>query len=83
MQFRYKQFSLLFYTVLMESADDLEAVSVDEALIEVTSSVIRLRNKALSSSSTSDPAKALAETIRTRVREATGCEGSHYTSYSI
>ncbi len=35
----YKKFSLAFYTVLMGYADELQAVSVDEALIDVTSAV--------------------------------------------
>ncbi|WWC89310.1 uncharacterized protein L201_004231 [Kwoniella dendrophila CBS 6074] len=35
----YKKYSLAFYTVLMGYADDLQAVSVDEALIDVTSAV--------------------------------------------
>ena len=35
----YKRFSLAFYTVLMGYADDLQAVSVDEALVDVTSAV--------------------------------------------
>ncbi|WVQ99404.1 hypothetical protein IAU59_006537 [Kwoniella sp. CBS 9459] len=35
----YKKFSLAFYTILMGYADELQAVSVDEALIDVTSAV--------------------------------------------
>lgn len=35
----YKKFSLAFYTILMAYADELQAVSVDEALIDVTSQV--------------------------------------------
>ncbi|WWD17305.1 hypothetical protein CI109_101745 [Kwoniella shandongensis] len=35
----YKKYSLAFYTVLMGYADELQAVSVDEALIDVTSAV--------------------------------------------
>ncbi|KAK7467413.1 deoxycytidyl transferase [Stygiomarasmius scandens] len=78
----YKQFSLKFYTILMKHADDLQAVSVDEALIEVTSTANRLRSttQAQPEASTSlqaDPAKDLAETIRAQVRKATGCEGMH------
>jgi len=66
----------------MNHADDLQAVSVDEALIEVTSTVNRLRStiQAQPEASTSlqaDPAKDLAETIRAQVRKATGCEGMH------
>ena len=66
----------------MSHADDLQAVSVDEALIEVTSTVERLRAKANAEvdpfsdkPSSFDPAKELAESIRAQVRKATGCEG--------
>ncbi|THU80111.1 DNA repair protein [Dendrothele bispora CBS 962.96] len=82
----YKQFSLKFYTILMKHADDLQAVSVDEALIDVTSTVSRLLSKAQSGSSTSrqtDPAKDLAETIRTQVRKATRCEVSIGVAHNI
>jgi len=64
----------------MSHADDLEAVSVDEALIDVTSSVARIRSEAAhrapSGSPPTDPAKELAETIRTEVQKSTGCEGT-------
>ncbi|KAG7442234.1 DNA repair protein [Guyanagaster necrorhizus] len=76
----YKQFSLRFYTVLMTHADDLQAVSVDEALIDVTSIVNRLRAKA---KGVVDPAKELAETIRAEVKKSTGCEISIGISYNI
>jgi DNA repair protein REV1 len=54
----------------MAHADDLQAVSVDEALIDVTNAV--------KSTSPTDPhlsAKEYAETIRNLVRQETGCEG--------
>ncbi|PPQ77576.1 hypothetical protein CVT25_011368 [Psilocybe cyanescens] len=76
---RYKQYSLLFYTVLMSYADDLQAVSVDEALIDVTTTVNRLRVQ----SATQDPAKDFAETIRAHVRKATSCEVSIGISHNI
>jgi len=56
----------------MAHADDLQAVSVDEALIDVTSSVARLTAE---HPSAPDPAKDFAELIRSEVRKATGCEG--------
>lgn len=73
---RYKQFSLEFYTVLMMHADDLQAVSVDEALIEVTIAVSHLQEKIALGDRTApqDPAKELAEQIRAQVRNSTGCE---------
>ncbi|KAH9857483.1 hypothetical protein C2E23DRAFT_719645 [Lenzites betulinus] len=75
---RYKQFSLQFYTILMAQADDLQAVSVDEALIEVTSSVARVRAELADHEVTeaSDPAKDFAEAIRAQVKKVTGCEVS-------
>ncbi len=77
---RYKKYSLQFYTILMGHADDLQAVSVDEALIDVTSSVRRIEAY-VSQSDTGhgrenvDPAKDFADAIRSQVRKATNCEG--------
>ncbi|KAL0578346.1 deoxycytidyl transferase [Marasmius crinis-equi] len=85
----YKQFSLKFYTILMGHADDLQAVSVDEALIDVTSTVERLRTKAkagldpFSSTPFTDPAKEYADSIRAQVKKATGCEVSIGISHNI
>ena len=63
----------------MSHADDLQAVSVDEALIEVTSSVRRINAEISRSQDSSgvpiDPAKEFAEAIRAQVKKATGCEG--------
>jgi len=72
---RYKEFSLLFYTVLMSHADDLQAVSVDEALIDVSTTVNELRSQAFREGSSADPAKEFAEMLRAEVRKATTCEG--------
>ena len=67
---RYRNLSLKFYTILMSYADDLEAVSVDEALIDVSSTFehadLSQRRKSI---------KAYAESIRDQVRRETGCEG--------
>lgn len=65
----------------MAHADDLQAVSVDEALIDVTTSVKRIKTYISQSNSdqehlTMDPAKAFADAIRSQVRKATNCEGS-------
>ena len=54
----------------MSYADDLEAVSVDEALIDVTSTFEHVEP-----SRRRESIKAYAESIRTKVREETGCEG--------
>ena len=64
----------------MTHADDLQAVSVDEALIDVTSSVARIRTELAERSGdvedSVDPAKDFAEAIRAQVRKVTGCEVS-------
>jgi hypothetical protein len=71
---RYKQLSILFYTVLMSHADDLQAVSVDEALIDVSTAVNELRERAQHTGYSGDAAKDFAEMIRDEVRKATTCE---------
>lgn len=58
----------------MSYADDLQAVSVDEALIDVTNAVTQLRIQAASQGVDVDPAKHYAESIRDAVRKATSCE---------
>lgn len=83
----YKKFSLSFYTVLMGYADELQAVSVDEALIDVTSAV-RAREMApeeqvdvehdgsdAKTLKRRDVAVELANMIRDDVRKLTDCEG--------
>ena len=54
----------------MSYADDLEAVSVDEALIDVTGTFEHVET-----SQRRESIKAYAESIRAKVREETGCEG--------
>ncbi|KIO00132.1 hypothetical protein M404DRAFT_10251 [Pisolithus tinctorius Marx 270] len=71
---RYKDLSLQFYTILMRYADDLQAVSVDEALVDVSRSVESRRAEA--PISVDDHALALAQTIREEVKAATGCNVS-------
>ncbi|CAE6377231.1 unnamed protein product [Rhizoctonia solani] len=75
---RYKELSLKFYTILMSMSDDLQAVSVDEALIDVSSRVESLRTQAINSGQMLKESyeKAIAEMIRGQVREQTGCEVS-------
>ncbi|KAI0046939.1 DNA repair protein [Auriscalpium vulgare] len=84
---KYKQLSLKFYTILMTHADDLQAVSVDEALIEVTSSVAQMKVIRLDDADDldeeEDPARQLAETIRAQVKETTSCEVSIGIAHNI
>ena len=73
----------------MSHVDDLQAVSVDEALVDVTSAVARVRRaKQLESGdrpldSGYDPAKEFAETLRTEVKNVTGCEISIGIAHNI
>lgn len=60
----------------MVHSDDLQAVSVDEALIDVTSGVRKMPIDA--ENRNHDPAKAFAEMLRKKVRESTGCEGRDF-----
>jgi hypothetical protein len=60
----------------MSHADDLQAVSVDEALIDVTTAVEQLQTQTSDDGIPTDPAKQLADAIRDQVRKATGCEGT-------
>ncbi|WVQ82365.1 hypothetical protein IAT38_004493 [Cryptococcus sp. DSM 104549] len=91
----YKKFSLAFYTILMGYADDLQAVSVDEALIDVTAQVAARAalpeetgdqgaEGADGAMKKRDPAVELAEKIRDDVRKVTdGCEVSIGISHNI
>ncbi|KAJ7590708.1 hypothetical protein C8J56DRAFT_540169 [Mycena floridula] len=76
----YKRFSLKFYTILMSHADDLQAVSVDEALIDVTTTVSRLRS---ATATAVDPAKDFADSLRAQIKDATGCDVSIGISHNI
>jgi DNA repair protein REV1 len=61
----------------MALSDDLQAVSVDEALIDVSSAVEALRARALESGQLQVESYEIhmAENIRDQIRAATGCEG--------
>lgn len=63
------------YTILLSHAKYLQAISVDEVLIEV--------ELPESSSSSPDPALHFAHQIRDEVRQATGCEVSVGISHNI
>jgi DNA repair protein REV1 len=70
-----------FYTILMSYTDDLQAVSVDEVLIDVTSTVAQ--TKAVPTGvddgndcTSMDIAKELAEDMRAQIMATTGCEGT-------
>ncbi|ORY78482.1 hypothetical protein BCR35DRAFT_291934 [Leucosporidium creatinivorum] len=74
----YKSFASRFYEVLLSHASLLQAVSIDEVLMEV-----KLPSSASSSSSSSDPALDLAHRIRAEILSATGCPASIGISHNI
>jgi len=70
-----------FYTILMSYTDDLQAVSVDEALIDVTSTVAQTKVAPTgvddeNDCTSMDIAKELAEDMRAQIMATTGCEGT-------
>ncbi|KAH9819932.1 hypothetical protein DFH28DRAFT_1021465 [Melampsora americana] len=75
----YEEISLKFYNILLSYADELQAVSVDECLIDISS-------KKPNSSSTEIQQNALTELaneIRAKIRSSTGCEASIGISHNI
>lgn len=64
---KYRAISEAFYEILFSYADVIQAVSVDEALMEVASHVTQ---------SNAGQEDALAREIRDTIRDATGCEAS-------
>lgn len=80
----YQSHSLTFYKVLLGYADELEAVSVDEALLEVTGAVTaRALAPEKAGVRSADPAIQLADKIRDDIRAETGCEVSIGISHNI
>ena len=65
----------------MSYADDLQAVSVDEALIDVTSTVAEMRvvptgGDDENDGTSTDTAEELAESMRAQIKATTGCDGT-------
>lgn len=85
----YREKSLAFYTLLMSFADEVQAVSIDEALVDVTKRVAGLRQippvlKTLQREYTdNDVSKALADEIRYKIHQATDCQVSIGISHNI
>ncbi|KAA1128206.1 deoxycytidyl transferase [Puccinia graminis f. sp. tritici] len=78
----YEDLSFKFYNILLSYADELQAVSVDECLIDVSSRFINQYGPDGFNSIESSVLK-LAEEIRTTVRSATQCEVSIGISYNV
>lgn len=64
---KYRAISEQFYEILFRYADQIQAVSVDEAIIDVSSHVTQLD---------AGQEEALADKIRSEIREQTKCEAS-------
>ncbi|EJT52125.1 hypothetical protein A1Q1_06663 [Trichosporon asahii var. asahii CBS 2479] len=80
----YRKHSTAFYRILLGYADELEAVSIDEALLEVTGAVTAREMAPDEAEAISpDPAVCVAEQIRSDIRDATGCEVSIGISHNI
>ncbi|KAI9483799.1 MAG: hypothetical protein EXX96DRAFT_537104 [Benjaminiella poitrasii] len=62
---KYKAISKIFYNIVFQYADEMQAVSVDEALLEVGSYI-----------TVDDQKETLAIEIRNKILQATGCEVS-------
>ncbi|PVG02317.1 DNA repair protein [Serendipita vermifera] len=76
---KYKEISLKFYTILLSFADEIQAVSVDEALLDVSHAVANLKVVTVAEdpdASNKDFARLLAEMIRARVLEVVKCNVS-------
>ncbi|OAD04595.1 hypothetical protein MUCCIDRAFT_140145 [Mucor lusitanicus CBS 277.49] len=68
---KYKSISKIFYEIMFHYADEMQAVSVDEALLEVGSHFTQPDEH-----SQEERQEALATQIRNEIRQATGCEAS-------
>ncbi|KAI8351783.1 hypothetical protein EDC96DRAFT_518444 [Choanephora cucurbitarum] len=64
---KYRAISRQFYEILFSYADELQAVSVDEALLEIGSHI---------TTPNSEQEEALASKIRSEIEQATGCQVS-------
>jgi DNA repair protein REV1 len=71
----YKRISETFYRILISHGDDIQAVSVDEAFVDVSSKV----------PAGSDPSSilALADQVRSEIFESTSCNASIGSSYNM
>jgi len=78
----YEELSFKFYNILLSYADELQAVSVDECLIDVSGRFANQFNNG-GFNSLKSSALNLAEEIRTSVRNATRCGVSIGISYNV
>ncbi|MBW0460612.1 hypothetical protein O181_000327 [Austropuccinia psidii MF-1] len=76
----YEDISFKFYQILLSYADELQAVSVDECLIDVSSQFLDLF---LQPETLKEAVKELAEKIRRDIFQKTLCEASIGISHNI
>ncbi|BEI93738.1 uncharacterized protein CcaverHIS019_0601970 [Cutaneotrichosporon cavernicola] len=79
----YKSHSTAFYSVLVGYADELEAVSIDEALLDVTGAVNACALAPDAADADPDPAVTVAKRIRLAIKKKTGCNVSVGISHNI
>ncbi|PWN38412.1 DNA repair protein [Meira miltonrushii] len=70
----YNDIAIKFYTLLLTHADAIEAVSIDEALIDTLMTSYKDHQSSQGASWTEE--KQLAEALRDEIRKQTGCEAS-------
>ncbi|KAF9969953.1 deoxycytidyl transferase [Actinomortierella ambigua] len=84
---KYETISLEFYRILLQYADDLQAVSVDEALVDISSRVLPTWNDhgktpdatpswPGTTQDTRIPPEEFAQKLRDEIFAATGCQAS-------
>ncbi|GMK58315.1 hypothetical protein CspeluHIS016_0503470 [Cutaneotrichosporon spelunceum] len=79
----YKSHSTAFYSVLLGYADELEALSIDEALLDVTGAVNACALAPDAVDADRDAAVTVANRIRRDIKEKTGCNVSVGISHNI
>ncbi|TXT08386.1 uncharacterized protein COLE_05310 [Cutaneotrichosporon oleaginosum] len=79
----YKSHSTAFYAVLLAYADELEAVSIDEALLDITGAVTACSLAPDEAGADPDPAVTVAARVRADILEKTGCNVSVGIAHNI
>lgn len=79
----YKSHSTAFYAVLLAYADELEAVSIDEALLDITGAVTACALNPDEAGADTDPAVTVAARVRADIKEKTGCNVSIGIAHNI
>lgn len=79
----YKSHSTAFYAVLSAYADELEAVSIDEALLDITGAATACSMNPDEAGADPDPAKEVAARVRADIKAKTGCNVSIGIAHNI